>query len=795
MTSSIIGISNNQKIELPKSSRLQGLYVIGATGTGKSGLLENLIVQDINQNIGVCVLDPHGDLIDKILSRIEAKDEDRIIYLDCLQKNHAFGLNIYHCPDPKDGEAVLRTFEQVEHVFELFWGRDIEIATRPDLSQAIRNTAYSFIYNSNTQYTGCGLVEIPLLFEEDIPRANIATVLEKRNDRLYSFWKRYDYISPLRREQFSQMLISRSERFILNDVVRYIVGQGRTTINFREVMDKSQVLLVKLPGKYEDTTELLGSMIIAEVLTAALSRQDIPINKRRQFNIYADEFQKFASSDFSKLLTECRKYGQAVTIAHQARDFIDLKNKAAALQAANIAVFRIISKDAHELASNFDCTPPPAETRRQEILEPIRDVVSHLFHVGNPNQAIEFFIKGILKPIYEATNEEVRIKDKVPYDLGRTTKIQLLDMLNTLFYEVMVTHNPRKVVPTKLFHALAKVGSLVYGFPMIFMMVEKNLVRFEGMSQVTFQPYEFWSEKSELKVLLDSLWVDPELNILTPDSLGRSKIFEEISYIFLKNHTDEHMPKFDTKLNYTDDEFKEAFTRELEKIDRTQFWDQLNKFGLFLSIILYTMDGLAKEPITSGSGLYEQIPVHEMTYADVANQIANQLSRLEKHTAKMRIHGVSNTLEEYLIETEKPGNGISEKTLEERKQRILKNMLAKGIYRSKAEIDTEIRNRHVKLRTALQKPVEQKPTEQVQKKPETQQPKRLRRIESDIEEKQPAQPVSSYEALKKQELVLVGQKLYQIYRDDLRLIPGSVSLSYKEWEQKELEKARELDAL
>ncbi len=115
------------------------------------------------------------------------------------------------------------------------------------------------------------------------------------------------------------MLISRAERFILNDLLKYIVGQSRTTINFRNVMDTGQIVLVKLPGNFEDTTELLGSMIIAEILTAALSRGNVPQDKRRQFNIYADEFQRFASADFHRLLTECRKYGQAVTVAHQAR--------------------------------------------------------------------------------------------------------------------------------------------------------------------------------------------------------------------------------------------------------------------------------------------------------------------------------------------------------------------------------------------------------------------------------------------------------------------------------------------
>lgn len=801
MTSSILGISDNQKIELPKSSRLQGLYVIGATGTGKSGLLENLIIQDIHQNIGCAVLDPHGDLIDKILSRIKAEDEDKIIYLDVLNRNYSFGLNLYNCSDPSDPERVVRTFEQVEHLFELLWGRDIEIATRPDLSQAIRNTAYSFIYNSDTEYTGCGLVELPLLYEEEIPRSNIIRVLPKRSDRLFSYWNRFNSLSDVRQREFSQMLVSRSERFIMNEFIRTIVGQSKTTINFREVMDQGKILLVKLPGQFEDMTELLGSMIIAEILSAALSRSDT--QKRRQFNIYADEFQKFASSDFSKLLTECRKYGQAVTIAHQARDFIDLKNKAASLQAANIAVFRVIPKDAHEIAGLFDCSPPVPDMRPIEKLEPIRDVVSHLVRVGHPHPTVDAFVKDILIPIYESTDTivssvmssyklQIILRGKTTFYIIQMNRERLLYMLNNFFYEVMVTKNPRQTMPIRLFHTLVRIDSEVYDFPMIFKMVEKELVFYDG--KIT--PLLVWQE-SELKKLFDSFWLDPKLNDLRPASLNESTIYKQILTIFVNKYLDEHTPPdlFDRIMKQfaTEEEQHKEYVKETDKIDFDPLWKEVNYFGQFLGTILIVMNELAREPITSGAGIYDMLPLHEMTYADVANQIANQLSRLEKHTARVRIHGVSDTLEEYLIETEKPGNGINEKALEERKQRILASMISQNIYRSKVEIDEEIRNRHVKLRTASQKPVVQKPTELTQKKQEIQQPKRLRRVESDIEETQPAQPVPTYAEMKKQELLLFGERLYNRYLATFNSSSSERLLNYNEWQVQELEKARELD--
>ncbi len=127
-------------------------------------------------------------------------------------------------------------------------------------------------------------------------------------------------------------------------------------------MDERKILLVKLSAQMEQVTSLVGSVIIAMVLDAASSRATIPINKRKQFNLYADEFQRFATEDFATLLTEARKFGIATTIAHQARYQPGMTDgiRAVSLQAANFVVFRITSPDADELAGGFDTTPPVA---------------------------------------------------------------------------------------------------------------------------------------------------------------------------------------------------------------------------------------------------------------------------------------------------------------------------------------------------------------------------------------------------------------------------------------------------
>src|SRR5947199_3996889 len=140
-----------------------------------------------------------------------------------------------------------------------------------------------------------------------------------------------------------------------------IVGQSKTALNCREVMDKGKILLVQLNPRLEDISNLIGSVIIGQILNAALSRKDVVESERKQFSLYADEYQRFATEDFAILLSEARKFGIATTIAHQYLDQLDEHNRGASVNAANLVVFRVSGQDAEELAKEFDATPPKPE--------------------------------------------------------------------------------------------------------------------------------------------------------------------------------------------------------------------------------------------------------------------------------------------------------------------------------------------------------------------------------------------------------------------------------------------------
>lgn len=429
-TPTIDATGKEQIVQLPQISRKQGTYIIGATGTGKSGLITNLVLQDIKQGKGVAVLDPHTDLTNSILARLPADREKDVILLDALDKTHVFGLNLYQCDNPTDDELIQETYERVAHIFDMLWLEENEVRFGPRVMQGLRNSTYTLIGNSSIY--GCGMLEIPMLFEEDVPRAHMLAKLPQTIRQIVEkYWKRHEGFDKGEKADRADMVANKVEDYIDSPIFRRIVGQGRTTIHVPDIMDEGKILLVKLPGKFEEMTELLGAMIIAQLLAASYAREKQ--QKRRQFNIYADEFQRFATRDFAKLLTEAsRKYNTPVTIAHQARDFIDLKNKAASIQVGNLVVLRISDKDAKELAENFYLDPeegePIEKSIRTPVLEPIQYMVNHGIH---PLEHTRTFIETYGKQLVELAKKEeeserVRLSEERRYDHDLLANVRYL---------------------------------------------------------------------------------------------------------------------------------------------------------------------------------------------------------------------------------------------------------------------------------------------------------------------------------------------------------------------------------
>src|SRR5437763_16008344 len=351
MTFSVLGtdIETNQRVELPQASRRQGIYIIGANGTGKTGLIEQLILQDIDQGLGVGLLDPHGDLTNAILAKM-SKREDDVILLDIQDEDHPFGLNIFECPNPQSPTAVQKIVDLVMHIFEKLY--DVSRQT-PRMAQFLRNCTHTLV--ANPGYT---MADIPLLLQDEECRKKL--VANVTDPQVQLFWKTYNALRPSEQFDRAESTINKMDE-LLQPLPRNIVGQAKTTVNIQHVMDERKILLVKLSAQLDQVTSLVGTLFIALFLNAAYSRASLPVNKRKQFNLYADEFQRFATEDFATLLTEERKFGIATTIAHQYRGQMEGKNRGASLTAAKLVVFGVSGEDGQELARQFDLTPPPVE--------------------------------------------------------------------------------------------------------------------------------------------------------------------------------------------------------------------------------------------------------------------------------------------------------------------------------------------------------------------------------------------------------------------------------------------------
>jgi hypothetical protein len=325
-------------------------------------------MQDIKQQIGVCVLDPHGELIDHVIARLPDKAaEDKVILLDLANYTYPFGLNLFACPDPTDDGEIVQTLYQVLHVFEKAYGI---IPTTPLMYDLLYNTAYALI--ANPGYT---MIDIRLLLTNEACRKKL--VAHVPNFDVRDFWRIWDdpKQTPASEQEDKRRTILNKMNDFLHVPLRNIVGQSNTTFDLEDIMNSGKILLVKLSRRLEQPSNLIGSIIIAQLLNAAYAR---PANKRKQFHLYADEFQNFATEDFATLLEEARKFGIATTIAHQNRGQLnsansqletDLKDRSRSV--GNMVVFKINSKDADDLAGEFNIVAPIAEPVFEHDMEPV----------------------------------------------------------------------------------------------------------------------------------------------------------------------------------------------------------------------------------------------------------------------------------------------------------------------------------------------------------------------------------------------------------------------------------------
>lgn len=311
----VIGRSNyrgeSKLIRLSDEDRRRHMFMIGKTGVGKTTVFETMIEQDMHANKGICFIDPLGDAIESLLKKVPNHRAADVILFDPSDSTHPLGLNLleYHRPEEKD----FLIQEVIEIFYKLFDPHRTGIVG-PQWEHWARNAALTVMNRPE----GGTLIDIPRLFMDDEFRAQSINLLPPGLVR--DFWQQQlEKTADFHKSEMYNYFISKFGRFMTNDLMRNIIGQAKSSFNFREAMDSGKILLVNLAkGKIgEINANLLGLVLTAKLQVAAFSRADMAEEERRDFYLYVDEFQNFTTDSFATILAEARKYRLNLAITNQ----------------------------------------------------------------------------------------------------------------------------------------------------------------------------------------------------------------------------------------------------------------------------------------------------------------------------------------------------------------------------------------------------------------------------------------------------------------------------------------------
>lgn len=343
-----------KEIRLTAEDRRRHLYIVGQTGTGKSVLIQNLAMQDMASNQGFCVIDPHGETIEKILAYVPKDRIDDIIVFDPGDRERPLGLNILEYDFNKPEEKTFIVNELLSIFNQLFDKQSMG----PMFERYMRSALYLLMDDMVNE--PATLMEIPRVFiDEEFRKRKLA---RSTNPQIIDFWTKE--VTKTTGDQslgnFAPYISSKFDNFISNSYLRPIIGQTKSAFDFRRAMDEGKIILVNLSkGKVGDlSSSLLGMVIVGKILKAALSRVDIADEKsRRDFYLYIDEFQNYTTDSIATILSEARKYRLNLIVAHQfIAQLKDNIREAVFGNVGNMVSFRIGPPDAEVLVKHFGPT-------------------------------------------------------------------------------------------------------------------------------------------------------------------------------------------------------------------------------------------------------------------------------------------------------------------------------------------------------------------------------------------------------------------------------------------------------
>ena len=336
--------NQNVRFGIKPDDRRRHMYLIGKTGMGKTTAIENMIAQDIEAGHGVTLVDPHGDIADKLLDFIPQSRINDVVYFNPADIDFPIAFNVLEQVDARHRHLIA---SGLVGVFKKIWAD----SWGPRLEYVLRNAILALL-----EYPGSSLLGIMRLLVDKSYRKK---VVNKITDPVVkSFWiDEYSKYPDRFQSEAIAPIQNKVGQFLSTFLIRNIVGQVKSKIDMRDIMDTNKILIMNLSkGRVgEDASALLGAIMITKIQLAAMSRVDIPEEERKDFYLYVDEFQNFATESFANILSEARKYRLNLIIAHQYIEQLDETVQAAVFgNVGTMMVFRVGAADAEAMVKEFE---------------------------------------------------------------------------------------------------------------------------------------------------------------------------------------------------------------------------------------------------------------------------------------------------------------------------------------------------------------------------------------------------------------------------------------------------------
>lgn len=345
---SLFGITNfrgdNTVFGMHRPDRGRHMYILGQTGTGKSGSLELLTISDIYYDKGFAVIDPHGDYAQHILSYIPKRRVKDVVYFNPADTQHPIGFNPLEITDKTlKGHISSELVGVLKRLFAESWG--------PRLEYILRYTLLALL-----DYPNATMLDVTRMLTDKKFRANVVTYID--DPVVKNFWvTEFAAWNDKFASEAVAPVLNKVGAFTANPMIRNIIGQPKSTFNIRKIMDEGKILIVNLSRGLmgEDNAGILGAMMVTKIQLAAMGRADMPEAARTPFYLYVDEFQNFATDSFAVILSEARKYGLNLTVANQYISQMSQPVRDAVFgNVGTIVSFRVSPDDAPFLTKYFE---------------------------------------------------------------------------------------------------------------------------------------------------------------------------------------------------------------------------------------------------------------------------------------------------------------------------------------------------------------------------------------------------------------------------------------------------------